>query len=536
MRKLMTPNPLALSALLFIAGFAWTVGFPILEEGSSAAMAVEQGGPDIRHSALDCLPQDQFPQLEAVVRPGAEVQTAKVYFRSDKYPDFYYVEMKLPGVVPGTVAQAAVDAFLGILPKPSAETENVIYYVEAVDLSFESARTVEHAPSVVPTEDECRRRDPDGAYYRGDNPGIVVGATRPGAPPIPPGFQAAGITGFIDAAGVASGGGVPTGVWVGIGAGAAAAAAALLAGGDSNSPPPEPVAPPSTTTSVPPTTTAAVSVVACIETNPDPPNIRIGQSVMLDARCSRPSGQLTYSWTLGDGRTREGPTVSPVYREAGAFDAKLSVALASGLRTQNTLIRNQTVANVAEVRIRVDCHGDSAHGQIPDPSTSSGCGCPTGQVPGSPPPGENNPQAFRCVDGGPGGPAPPTTTSYLTSPSLRTTEIATSFTSFLGVQPFNGGARGTVNINQVRQDLTDNRGPAQHRFRGRMGVNQVRGQAAADGAEGGFWRFDFSTAEHFVAGSIRVESGQVFSLDGASVVFRLGKEAQEVRFTYELLP
>ena len=84
--------------------------------------------------------------------------TAKVYFRSDKYPEFYYVVMTL---------NDPAEHFLAILPKPGPETERVIYYVEAVDRTFSGARTVEYDPKI---EDPCfwqLQRLPDD-YGRAD--------------------------------------------------------------------------------------------------------------------------------------------------------------------------------------------------------------------------------------------------------------------------------------------------------------------------------------------------------------------------------
>jgi hypothetical protein len=147
-------------------------------------------GLDIHHDELECLQHDQFPLVDSAIRPGTEVAVCRVYFRSDKYPDFYYVEAS---EIPETP-----EDFRAILPKPSLETERVIYYVEAVDTEYEIYQTPEANPAVV--DDACRR-DP-GAYYMGENPEIVVGATSAGAAAVPPGFQALGITGFISAAGV----------------------------------------------------------------------------------------------------------------------------------------------------------------------------------------------------------------------------------------------------------------------------------------------------------------------------------------------
>lgn len=181
-------------------------GQPDATESSSPGLVIE-------HSALECLQHDQFPLVDSVVRPGPDVEVCRVYFRSDKYPDFYYVDAK---VIPETP-----EDFRAILPKPSPETERIIYYVEAVDNLYQISQTSEADPEV--TDDACRR-DPE-AYYQEGTPEIVVGATSTGAAAVPPGFQALGITGFISAAGVSSA------VTVAAAAGGAAAGAAGLSTG-----------------------------------------------------------------------------------------------------------------------------------------------------------------------------------------------------------------------------------------------------------------------------------------------------------------
>jgi hypothetical protein len=50
----------------------------------------------------------------------------------------------------------------------------------------------------------------------------------------------------------------------------------------------------------------------------------------------------------------------------------------------------------------------------------------------------------------------------------------------------------------------------------------------------GSWRFDFSNTPGFVAGSIRVEAGQVSSMDGYSVVFAVGPRAGHLRFSCDI--
>jgi uncharacterized repeat protein (TIGR01451 family) len=283
-----------------------------------------QPGPEVVHSGLECIPNTQFAIVNAMIRPSEEIKWARVYFRSDKYFDFYYVDMA-----------ATAEQFEAILPKPSPETSRVYYYIEAIDIAFSSGRTEEHDPEVVEDENECKRRDPAAAYFTGQSPGIVVGAVRSGLPAVPPGFLADGIAGFVSASG--TGGGSGTTIALGVAAGAAGAAGVglLAAGGDDEStttvpavaaPPPAP----STTTSVP--ITGPSTLTACFATDPDPPEIEVGERIKLDGRCSQPSGSLTYTWDLGDGRTREGPFIEPAYANSGVYSVELVVRRATSLR------------------------------------------------------------------------------------------------------------------------------------------------------------------------------------------------------------
>jgi hypothetical protein len=191
----------------------------------------------IEHDGIECLSHEYFPKVDAGIRPGDMVQTSRVYFRSDKYPDFYYVEM--------TKEHPTIDDFEAILPKPGPETEHIIYYLESVDTNFDSLQTPEYSPEVIDA-DECSRRGPP-AWYDGD-PSIVVGATQTGAAAIPPGFQAVGITGFVNSLGVLSSVGGSAGGVLGstagavlvVGGGAAAAATGIViatTGGQEASPP-----------------------------------------------------------------------------------------------------------------------------------------------------------------------------------------------------------------------------------------------------------------------------------------------------------
>jgi hypothetical protein len=173
-------------------------------------IVVEQTELLVTHTALECFASDQFSILVASIQPGEIVQSGRVYFRAAQYEDFYYVEMQGNG-----------DEFTAVLPKPSPDTERIIYYIEAVDLDFNSAQTPEADPEVEDAE-SCKRRDPAAAYFVGDNPNIIVGAVTAGSSAVPLGFQAAGITGFISATGVVSS---VAAAAAGAGAGAAAGSA-----------------------------------------------------------------------------------------------------------------------------------------------------------------------------------------------------------------------------------------------------------------------------------------------------------------------
>jgi hypothetical protein len=210
-----------------------------LQEQPGVATDILDVPETIQHDEIQCLTHDHFPQVDAVIQPGDAVQTSRVYFRSDKYPDYYYVEM--------SKENPTIDDFRAILPKPSPETERIYYYIESVDSEFDSLQTAEFDPEVIEAA-ECERRGAP-AWFTGDDPGIVVGATTAGLAAIPPGFQAIGITGFVNSLGVlttvggatAAGGGAlgTTGVVLVVGGGTAAAAGATIAAtGENEASPP----------------------------------------------------------------------------------------------------------------------------------------------------------------------------------------------------------------------------------------------------------------------------------------------------------
>ena len=173
-----------------------------------------QTTPDIAHDPLQCVGVDEYPVIDAAIQPGKEVRTAKVYFRAEYYPKFYWVEMVIHD-----------DNFISILPKPGPGTKRIVYYIAAVDNAFNNAVDTEHDPEI---REACKERP---AYAPGDEPGIVVGATEAGAAPLPPGFEAAGIIGTVATTGLLTsgiGGGAGIGTAAAIGAAAAGTAAGAV--------------------------------------------------------------------------------------------------------------------------------------------------------------------------------------------------------------------------------------------------------------------------------------------------------------------
>jgi uncharacterized repeat protein (TIGR01451 family) len=107
-------------------------------------------------------------------------------------------------------------------------------------------------------------------------------------------------------------------------------------------------------------------------------------------------------------------------------------------------------------------------------------------------------------------------------------------TSLLRFTQTDEPSTGIVVLNGGRVDTTTSGVPFQHRFQGRPGRNTIEAYLSGAGKEG-LWRFDFSGAQAFVAGSFRAEAGQVVSRDAHGIVFRVsGTAGERIRFSFEL--
>ncbi len=165
---------------------------------------------------------EKFALLSARFDPAESVARARVHFRAEGGPVWYYVEMK---------PQAG--AYQGTLPKPRKSTKKIQYYIEVVDKAFAESRTAEYAPDVVDGAAACGMKKAMAGVANAAS--VVVGGPA-GAPLIPAGFASSGIVGAGVAAGAAAGAaaGVSTATIVAgvVGGGAAVTGVVVATGGD----------------------------------------------------------------------------------------------------------------------------------------------------------------------------------------------------------------------------------------------------------------------------------------------------------------
>lgn len=451
----------------------------------------------ISHAPISCLSTDDFVAITASIQSGADLRTAKVYFRADAYPDFYFVEMARVG-----------ENYQAYLPLPDDEIRRVVYYIEAVDTAFNSNRTAEHDPRVMGTR-QCRDDDPLAAWFVGDSPNIIVGAVRSGLTALPPGFQAAGIAGFVSS-GTAGGG---PGVWAAVGAAAGAGATVGVLASQNKEPTsttssiiadPQPTTTsfPTTSTVPPtPTTTSSVGPTTTSTSTVPPPGPSTTTTSVATA--------LTACFTVKDGDGAAGCKVD--------FDASCS--------TGDIVSYTWWFSNNPPVEITIT-EAETSYDWTDDPE----CGTPFAKL-------------VRLTVNGQGGATARTQENINpTSPSgLKTMEesigpVHTSFTSVLN-PPISGGrieAQVVSNGNQIV--VTDNATPYRHQMTGRAGRNTIEVYITSALQNPTMMQLDFSGSEHFVPGSLSTESGSVMMQSSHSVVLRLnGAPGERIKLTFQLL-
>jgi Bacterial SH3 domain len=151
------------------------------------AKPASESGPSIEHQPVSCIVAETSPRLGARFDPDT-VAKPRVYFRADGTAYWYYVDMG-----------AAAGGYEGILPKAKEDTKKIDYYIEALAPTLTSGRTQEYAPIVVKSKSDCDGKMMAGVAASAGK--VVVGSLSAQAPPLPAGFEAAGIV----AAGAAAG-------------------------------------------------------------------------------------------------------------------------------------------------------------------------------------------------------------------------------------------------------------------------------------------------------------------------------------------
>jgi hypothetical protein len=173
-RPVMTPPPAAGAA-------------PVAPPVTATATAPTPATPTISHDPLACMAADANPLVLADITAQAQVHKSRVYFKAHQFPDWYYVDMKVPNQ----------PHYQALLPQPLPDTDKVDYYIHALDTTLETARTDQFEPEVRKAGCRPDERAAAAQVDPQDATQLVVGGTKEGQPPIPPGFSKKGIFAFV---------------------------------------------------------------------------------------------------------------------------------------------------------------------------------------------------------------------------------------------------------------------------------------------------------------------------------------------------
>ena len=246
---------------------------------STGAVSAE---PSLRilHDPIACVTPADFAVVRARTVPESGVDSLSVLLKSESDSPYSRIDMT-----------RTLDGYAAVLPLPSVGSEEILYYLEAVNGPLRATTPVSRA-RVEQGAAECTT---ESLPVQGSPP---EKKRRRGA------FLALGA------------------------AGAAALGIGLLSGdtAETGSPsPPEPLPPVIPPIDPVPPTIEPVS--ACFEL---PHSAAVGASVRMDASCASPRGSISYEWNLGDGRSREGRVVTPSYSAPGLYVVELRVVRLTG--------------------------------------------------------------------------------------------------------------------------------------------------------------------------------------------------------------
>jgi PKD repeat protein len=486
-----------------------TLGLAFVLFSASLGQAPQEA-LELVHTPPPCMSPEAFPFLEAKASTAdAARERLAVRFRAEDDGGWYEVE------VPPAVGLTYHTA----LPKPTGEAVRVHYYF----LSERSPkRSDEYVVNVLMGGCPGARPAPPEITEK-----IRVRRTASDQRETPIGFSSEGIrTGGMS--------GTTLGLLAGAGAGAGLAGLAL-AGEDATPPPPDPGNP--------------EAIRACF--TPDPvPDIDSGESVVFDASCSTPATITSYRWDFGDRVTGQGRSIEHLFRPGGVYSVTLTVS--DGQRTDSTSrLVNVLATPIAcfitspdpprilvngSIDFNADCSiGDRDGGPtfITTYDWDFGDGTDLGQgrfvshlypVPDL--------YGVTLIVTNEDGRQDRTTQFVVVERRTASTPPEVGFQSQLELP---AGTNAQIALNESSTIDVVAPAPRRHRVRARAGENVVEARLLAESAGPGQWRFDFRGAIRFVRGSIRVDSGEVLTLDGESVVFRVtGKPGPPIRFRFRL--
>lgn len=506
---------LALGLALAVLG----TGSPGLSQESSSVPGEQLA---IQHTPPECMDTEVFPLVEAhLSTPGVarRVTGLTIRFRAEDDTGWYEVPFR-PST--GGVFQAA-------LPRPLPEAVRVMYYITTEEPELRSPEYL--VPVLMGGCPGARSAPPELAE------GIRVRRTSNDQTEIPKGFSPEGIR--------------PPGpssrTTLGIVAGAAAGGsiAALVIPGD------EPVA-----GNVDGESPEALR--ACF--TPDPiPDIDSGDTILFDASCTTPATVTTYQWNFGDGTSAQGSSVEHRFIPGGVYTVTLSVS--EGQRADSTSRLVRVIATPSACFITIPNPPRIAANE----SINFNAECSLGDRDGGP--SEITRYEWDFGDSRPGAegrfvsrqfPRPDvygvrltvtnedgrqdTNTQFVVveTQAARNQKVGThrtevSFMSQLELPQGSGSLSAQISLNESEFDTTTAASPRQHQLRARPGENVIEGRLLSQADGPGRWRFDFRAAVNFVPQSLRVDSGDVLTLDSHSVVFRVtGDPGPPIRFRFRL--
>ena len=225
---------------------------PVLCVLLAPALALAQG-VNIDHTGVGCVVAGKFPRFDARLDPAASVARARLHFRPEGGPHWYFVDMK-----------PEAGLFRGILPKPQKTLHRFSYYIDVTDKGFNESRTAEFTLDVASGPAACGRQKVLASSVAKARVLVHAPEGVAGAPALPPGFAGEGVVtvssaGVETAATTGGGGGLGATALIVGGVAVAAGAAVVVATskGESSSNSGTQGPPPTTLPAPPPTTLPA---------------------------------------------------------------------------------------------------------------------------------------------------------------------------------------------------------------------------------------------------------------------------------------